>query len=135
MLTQLAPQTRHMVLLENVMTFPTIDGGKALAAVFPYPNPIFHFVLHSHIPFRIPFHIPYYKFPVSWTAPSHLPCPFHEPPHMYYVRSTVGRSSRVPLLRLLVLCPAPFPLLPLPTGRPLRNVPRPARAPSTRHGH
>jgi site-specific DNA-cytosine methylase len=32
-LTILAQQTRHMVLLENVMTFPTIEGGKALAAV------------------------------------------------------------------------------------------------------
>jgi hypothetical protein len=32
-LTKLAPQTGHMVLLENVMTSPTTDGGKALAAV------------------------------------------------------------------------------------------------------
>ena len=32
-LTKLAPQTGHMILLENTMTFPTIDGGKALAAV------------------------------------------------------------------------------------------------------
>ena len=30
-LTKLVTQTRHMVLLENVMAFPTIDEGKALA--------------------------------------------------------------------------------------------------------
>ena len=42
--------------------------------------------------FPFPFFIS--RCPVSWTAPFHLPGPFHEPPHMYYVRSTVGRSMK-----------------------------------------
>ena len=68
---------------------------------FPIPNSQFPFPI-SHFPisnsfFPFPFFIS--RCPVSWTAPFHLPGPFHEPPHMYYVRSTVGRSIQAaPLL-------------------------------------
>ena len=55
---------------------------------FPIPNSQFP-IPNSLFPF--PFFIS--RCPVSWTAPFHLPGPFHEPPHMYYVRSTVGRST------------------------------------------
>ena len=53
---------------------------SAANSQFPIPDSLFPF----------PFFIS--RCPVSWTAPFHFPGPFHEPPHMYYVRSTVGRS-------------------------------------------
>ena len=46
---------------------------------FPIPNSQFP-IPNSLFPF--PFFIS--RCPVSWTAPFHLPGPFHEPPHMYY---------------------------------------------------
>jgi hypothetical protein len=139
-LTALAPQTRRLVLLENVMTFPSIANGAALRSVLGW----LHDAGFPHVHHRV----------LSLDCPAHRPAPSeaalvvrcypHPDPHVCLAHTTsteptpgVSRRS-APHTQTPPLPPHPCPRRPAaadsphPTPVPTRLPPPPHATPSTR---